>query len=57
MTIEARTLPEAIDRFKKMMNKAMIADHFATNHPGEMVPSVADVHMQIEKRTEELHYV
>ena len=54
MPVEADSRAEAVSKLKAMMTEDMIAEHMQTKHPGEPVPSVADIHAMIEQKVEEV---
>ena len=48
MSIDAGSREDAVSKMKKMMDASAIAKHMADKHPGEPVPSVSDIHKQID---------
>ena len=52
MKVSAESREDAVMQLKTMMNGEMIAKHMAEKHPGEAVPSMADMHMMIEQNTQ-----
>lgn len=52
MKVSAATREEAVTQLKGMMTEEAIAQHMQEKHPGDPVPSVADVHAMIEKTTQ-----
>ena len=54
MSVESESRDEAIDRMKIIMSKRGIADHYNTFHGRtEKVPTVAEIHTQIEEEIKE----
>ena len=51
--VQAETREDAVVKIKEMMNEAMITQHMTEKHPGDPVPSVADVHAMIDQTTTE----
>lgn len=54
ITVDAEDRTEAVAKAKKMMDKDGIEQHYKRYHAGEQVPSVAEMHAQIEN---DLHEV
>lgn len=54
MTVDAMTREEAIEKLKMMMTEDAIAKHFAEKHPGQPVPTKAEVDAMIEKEVMEM---
>lgn len=52
MKVSAASRDEAVTQLKGMMTEEAIAQHMQEKHPGDAVPSVADVHAMIEKTTQ-----
>lgn len=48
LTVDVETKEEAVEKIKGMMNEDAIKAHMAEKHPGEVAPSVEQVHAQIE---------
>lgn len=49
MTVDADNREEAIEKLKGMMTADMIASHMSEKHSGDPVPTVEQVHMQMEQ--------
>ena len=54
MPVEADSRAEAVSKLQAMMTEDMIAQHMKDKHPGEPVPSVADIHAMIDQKIEEV---
>lgn len=54
LKVEAPLRVSAIQQMKELMGKEGIEDHYAQYHPGEKVPSVAEVHAHIEHDIKEV---
>lgn len=49
VTVDAEDRAEAVAKAKKLMDKDGIESHFKRYHPGETIPSVAEMHAHIEQ--------
>jgi len=54
MEVEADTREAAVQMIKDKMTAEEIAKHTSEMHPGEPVPSVEEVHAQIEQQVKEV---
>ena len=49
MKVEAGTRVEAVTKMKRMMTEEAVTEHILRKHPGEKVPTLAEVHRMIEQ--------
>jgi hypothetical protein len=49
MDTDAKDREEAVSKIKGMMSEPAIKAHMADKHPGQAIPSVMQVHQQIEQ--------
>lgn len=49
MNVEAASREEAVAKLQGIMTAEAIAEHMAKKHPGDIVPPVSVVHIDIEK--------
>ena len=52
MSAEAENRDAAVAQIQGMMTEEAIAAHMAEKHPGDAIPTVADIHAQIAEMTE-----
>ena len=52
MSAEAESRDAAVAQIQGMMTEEAIAAHMAEKHPGDAIPTVADIHAQIAEMTE-----
>ena len=52
LSAEATSRSEAVQKIQGMMTKDAISAHMVEKHPGQPVPSVADIHGQIAQYTQ-----
>ena len=50
MTVDADNREEAVTKMKAMMTPEMVASHMAAKHPGQPVPSQAEMGMMVEQK-------
>jgi hypothetical protein len=53
VSIDANCRDEAIQKIKAIMNEEAIKEHMASDHPGQPVPTVEQVHAMIEQNLKE----
>ncbi|MDO8552608.1 MAG: hypothetical protein Q7S01_03725 [bacterium] len=49
LKVNASGRDDAVEKAKRMMDKDGIMQHYKKHHPGETVPSVAEIHAHIEQ--------
>lgn len=54
MTVDAANKEEAIAKLKAMMTQEAVNKHMLEKHSGQPVPSLDQVHMMIEQKTQEV---
>jgi hypothetical protein len=49
MRVEAASRADAVSKMKALMTEGTMAAHMSQKHPGEEVPTLAQIHQMIEQ--------